>query len=389
MKKYFFYTIIFIAGLILNASDANAQGCVAVRGMSCSGGTQALGLSSLEQGQFQFSASYRYFQSYKHFVGDVEQTQRVALGTQVVNTVNNIDLGLAYGLTNRLSVTLNLPVSFFDRSQLLSSDIKLNPQWLRFHTGAQGIGDIRLSADYLLFNPASAKGNVSVGAGIKIPTGNANAQGTFHNVLKDGRDSTTVHAVDQSIQLGDGGWGFTVQTQGFFSIFKNASVYFNGFYMFNPREVNNTLNKGTLAGVDPIIAYQSVADQYAARIGINYIPVTSWGLAVSLGGRLEGIPSHDLIGGSSGFRRPGYIISAEPGLAYSKGNSALVVSLPVALYRNRTKSYYDLQDPTGVRWGDAAFADYLVNATFTHRFGRSGHAAMPVLPKWQQAGPNQ
>jgi hypothetical protein len=28
--------------------------------------------------------------------------------------------------------------------------------------------------------------------------------------------------------------------------------------------------------------------------------------------RIEGLPSSDLIGGDRGFRRPGYIISAEP-----------------------------------------------------------------------------
>ena len=44
-------------------------------------------------------------------------------------------------------------------------------------------------------------------------------------------------------------------------------------------------------------------------------------VSVALGGRLEGIPVHDLVGGSEGFRRPGYIVSAEPQRNYhSNGN---------------------------------------------------------------------
>ncbi|MBR9999534.1 MAG: hypothetical protein KFF73_11210, partial [Cyclobacteriaceae bacterium] len=90
-----------------------------------------------------------------------------------------------------------------------------------------------------------------------------------------------------------------------------------------------------------------------------------------LGGRMEGIPSSDLAGGSDGFRRPGYVISIEPGLSYSLGNFVAFVSVPIALERNRTQSYQDkkLTEATGdYRHGDAAFADYLVNASVSWRF---------------------
>ena len=38
--------------------------------------------------------------------------------------------------------------------------------------------------------------------------------------------------------------------------------------------------------------------------------------AYSLGLRYECIPTYDLIGKSTGFRRPGNILSAEPGVTY-------------------------------------------------------------------------
>jgi hypothetical protein len=87
-----------------------------------------------------------------------------------------------------------------------------------------------------------------------------------------------------------------------------------------------------------------------------------------LGGRMEGIPSNDLLGKSDGFRRPGYIISIEPGVSYSKSKNMFSLTMPLAVVRNRIKSAFDLKDPSGLRHGDAAFADYFISATVSHRF---------------------
>ncbi|HEY9702126.1 MAG TPA: hypothetical protein V6C58_06755, partial [Allocoleopsis sp.] len=75
-------------------------------------------------------------------------------------------------------------------------------------------------------------------------------------------------------------------------------------------------------------------------------------------------------------------VSVEPGISSQFGNFNAALTVPYALYRNRVKSVYDLADPTGQRHGDAAFADYLVNATITYRFGKK-HADMPHVPMWQ------
>lgn len=63
----------------------------------------------------------------------------------------------------------------------------------------------------------------------------------------------------------------------------------------------------------------SVADQYLFRVGAAFpVPRVS-GLTFGIGLRGEGVPATDLIGKSDGFRRPGYAISVEPGIIYSKG----------------------------------------------------------------------
>jgi len=98
-----------------------------------------------------------------------------------------------------------------------------------------------------------------------------------------------------------------------------------------------------------------------ARLGGNF---TVKKFAFSAGMRIDGVPAKDLVGGSSGFRRPGYIISAEPGVTYRTKRISTFLTAPIAFERNRiqsvpdkirseiTKTYYK---------GDAAFADYVVN----------------------------
>jgi hypothetical protein len=345
--------------------------------MGC-GAANASGSSFLmNKGDWQVGVLYRYFQSYKHFKGDSEQEERVELGTQVINDANSIDFSLSHAFSHRFSVSASLPLIFYDRSSLYEhygNGLNVNPQQLRFHTSAKGIGDLRLSSSYWLFNPTKhQKSNLAVGLGLKLPTGDSNVQDEFHKrKATDGTDTVIIKAVDQSIQLGDGGVGITLDVQGYTVLSKRFSLYVNGFYMSNPKETNKTLNRTTKPAnlADSITQFHSVADQFAFRFGANFVILPSHGLVFGLGVRAEGVPAKDVIGGDWGFRRPGYIISVEPGLSYQHGKLGFNVSVPYALYRNRVKSVSDLADPAGLRHGDAAFADYLVNVGVSYRIAK-------------------
>ena len=112
----------------------------------------------------------------------------------------------------------------------------------------------------------------------------------------------------------------------------------------------------------------SVPDQLMARAGVA---MTKNKFGFSVGIRDDCLPSQDVIGGSSGFRRPGYIISVEPGITYTLRNISLYSYVPVALQRNRTQSYSDKlrTEKTGIyTHGDAAFADYVINIGASFRF---------------------
>jgi hypothetical protein len=189
----------------------------------------------------------------------------------------------------------------------------------------------------------------------------------FYNVTPN------IRPVDQSIQLGDGGVGIIAEVNGFLSFGGKFSGYTNLYYLSNPRNTNGT--RTYLETLSPTLAnatIMSVPDQYMARLGVNYTLGGAFkSLTVSAGGRLEGVPAYDLIGKSEQWRRPGYVISAEPSLNYSLKRFNFFANVPIALYRKRIQSYTDKQNTikTGVyQVGDAAFADYSINFGATFKF---------------------
>ena len=322
------------------------------------------------KGEWQVGTNFRYFHSFRHFRGSHEETERVEEGTEVINNSYFMDMLMSYGISDRLTLNFTLPFVYHDRSSMYehggnpSEDDPMTPEdesWAgdRHITTAGGLADIRISASYWVIDPAKhTNGNVSIGAGIKLPTGNYRVEDTFYNAGEND-DETIVSGVDQSIQPGDGGFGITFESQAYRVLSDRFSLSSSLYYMINPREKYELEARGRLRDY-------SVPDQYAARLGAFY-STSVQGLGLYGGARLEGIPSSDLIGGDEGFRRPGYIVSLEPGVSYGVRNMAFNLTVPLAISRNRVKNYSDKQSG---RHGDAAFADYLINFSFLLKLGK-------------------
>lgn len=357
MRK--FLAILMIV-LMIAPERTNAQGCVAIRstGAMC---MKPDATADAHKG-WQLNASYRYFRSFRHFVGTEEQKERLEHNTEVINWQHSLDLALARHFNSRWSLAMNMPIISNVRSSLYEHGGNNAGKNARNKTRSFGVGDIRFTGYYWLLDPAqSRQGNIQVGLGIKLPTGDYKYQDFF---VKN--DSTKILGpVDQSIQLGDGGTGFTTEINAYYNFSEYIGVYGNFYYLFNPREQNgvSTARGGTPSAT--AITYgssvMSVPDQYMARAGVN---ASLDGFSFSAGARMECVPSTDLIGGSSGFRRPGYVISVEPGVAYQFKKFGAFATVPIALKRDRTQSYADKQRTriTGVyAQGDAAFADYSIN----------------------------
>jgi hypothetical protein len=352
MKRFY---ILLLAAFIFIQINSNAQGCVAIKGTAgvCGRPTDAKG--------WDLNIGNRFFKSYKHFVGTEEQKQRVKLKSNVINTAYEMDLTATRTFNSRWSLGITLPVLAFGRSSLYEHDGAT-----RHNTHSFGIGDVRVAAYRWMFDPAKAhKGNIQLGLGIKLPTGDYKVQDYFYKKA----DSAILGPVDQSIQLGDGGTGITFEFNGFLNFSPRMGVYGNLFYLANPREVNgtSTARGGNVSATNKKYNtdVMSVPDLFMTRAGLSYMVnhVTFAG-----GVRVEALPSKDLIGGSRGFRRPGYIVSAEPQITYVAKKISYNLAVPFALKRDRTQSDSDKRrsKDTGTHvQGDAAFADFLISAGIT------------------------
>jgi hypothetical protein len=338
------------AGVTLLGARAFAQGCVAAHSnqrvieglVSMDSGGQ---VSSKWEHNLTVDIGYRVFNSNKYFQGSTE----IARPTAIRNHQNIFDVGVEYVVSPRWSLIADVPVFDGTRNQLY-------PPTGIFQVG--GIGDITVGVQRWLFRPPTENGgNLAVSSSLKIPTGIYDATGS---ALYKGQIIKAT--ADQSMQPGDGGWGFNVGTQAFKTLWHTASVYAQGTYLFNPEDTNGVATFRSQPGQ----GVMSVTDQYLYRGGISQGVPKVKGLALSIGIRGEGVPVRDLIGKSDGFRRPGEIISVDPGLIFHYKHDSLYVNGPWAIYRNRPPSVPEIQ--YNITNGDAFFSDYTVVASIAHHF---------------------
>ncbi|MEP7317863.1 MAG: hypothetical protein ABI921_03960 [Panacibacter sp.] len=396
MKKILSISAILLFISILSLK-VTAQGCVAVRQMGGVFGVGSTNSYNLAKGDFQVGANYRYFHSWRHYVGTEEQPQRQntggGLGTDgkdrgnAVNIYSHaIDLNFSYGLTSRIQLYATIPYVHNERSQVLRQTTPVVDTF-RYSVFAKGLGDIRVGGNYWIFDPAKAqKGNLNIGIGLKLPTGSHSKEdqapqsnGTFRYTV-----------MDQAIQPGDGGLGISLELQGFTHLYKGIYGFANGYYLFNPKESNGTFKSapsvikdangnvlGTLTGYN----VYACPDQYFARAGFMTSVLKNNNLTFSLAFRIEGIPANDALGGKVAYRRPGYVEAIESGISYRTGQSSFSLFVPYNVVRNRIQSAADIASQNLQNsvitdksnyvhvQGDAAFADYSINFGYSYRIG--------------------
>jgi hypothetical protein len=365
VKKLGYWSLI-LAGFGC-ADLAYGQGCIVARSSSEAAGPETAG-GYLAPGEWDIDTGYRHQFSFRHFVGDVEQKQRIEQGTQVMNKINLFNVNVTYQATPRYSFTFSAPL-------LLASRRANNSPYT---TTSQGIGDVIVGAQGWLFKPGENSGNVQFGLGLMLPTGRDNLVNSV-----DAFDGKGPHNVllDYSIQPGSGGYGLVFQWQAFRNLARATQLYFNGSYIATPQDTNGVLHSAT---ANPILMYNSISDQYLLEAGVARTLRRVKGLTLTFGPRWEGVPAQDLIGDSLGFRRPGYAVSLAPGFQYARGKNFLTFEVGKAIIRDRTRS---LPDRILGTHGDAAFADYVWLASYSFRFGGQHRTATHPSMDPGQTGP--
>ena len=340
MKK--FILVIFIITAFTNW--VLSQGCVAIRNIG--GISPDLLFENMgPNDKLIFNITNRYFEASKSYKGD-----KLFSDTLVTNRIYTLNISMLRILKNGWSLGLNVPLSANSRNN--GADHRGPLSFPKHTTHAFGLGDIRFTVYKWILDPTvNKKGNIQAGLGIKLPTGDFKYQDYFYRK----EDSTVLAPVDQAIQLGDGGTGITLELGAFYTFGRKINIYFNGFYLANPRDQNGVSNlKGRTPAPSQITnntTVMSVPDQFTIRGGTN---IQFKKIVLNAGLRCEKIPEDDLIGGNKGFRRAASISSVETGITYKMKNSFAFVYIGIPFYRNIIQNTQNDFTP-------AAFADCIVS----------------------------
>ena len=339
---------------------ASAQGCLLTRNVAPILGAQ---LSPyLQPGEWQVGASYRQFTADHQYQGTELSPSVTALGTQVISKMSYLEVNGTYAVTTQWNLSVAVPVIVNASSnRALPSTVAGSP---RFVHSSSGIGDVMVGARHWFLNcDANPHQNFSVGAAVKMPTGNSDATDRFPNAQgKDVRE----RPVDQSIQPGDGGWAFALLAEGFRQ-FGRASAFVSGVYVVNPKDQNDTLSPPALlnpVGPDAVAVaqrYNTVSDSYLLRAGLGMAIPKVTSLSATVAVRFEGVPVRDLLGGTVGFRRPGSFVTIEPGAVFAAGRTTVFLTVPIRVHQNVKPSLGFVRDST--------FADHVLLAGTSVRLG--------------------
>src|SRR5882757_4991363 len=265
-------TLTLAMGALLPGAAArlHAQGCVAahspqplIAGLD-PGSEQGLsgGLYNLSIHGLSVTVGFRTYSSFRHYVGTVYQLRRETAHNEVQNHADLYDLSFNYQMTPRWSIIGDIPALTATRHQQGSINT--------FRSG--GIGDVTVGAQGWIFRPPTENhGNIALSASLKLPTG-----------INDAKGTKTIIPFDESIQPGDGTWGFSLATQAYKETYFHTVGYFSGSWLFSPQDTTGVAT-GRKAPENVI----SATDQYLWRGGVSHgVPVPKVrGVVLSFGGR--------------------------------------------------------------------------------------------------------
>src|SRR5256714_674625 len=309
------------------------------------GGQGELQMTDLAAHGWRIALGYRHLHADQLFVG----TQVIPTNQPLIINLHSVDLTASYALTDRLSVSITVPFVAGMQSRFYADSA-------RHAVTAFGMGDVSLVGSTWLLDPHNHSGNIALGLGVKAATGTHKSTDAYF--LKG--DTSIQYPVDQSIQPGDGGWGVILQVQAYRRAFRNGIAYLTGSYLINPRRLNDVAK-------DPGGAvYWSVPDVYSTRLGLAYAVWPHKGISASLGGRIDGQPVRDLIGGGDpGFPRPRYSVALDPSASLTPRSHQITVTGPIRLRANRQASVLDQRSS---KHGGGDFASSLVFVSYSRRF---------------------
>jgi hypothetical protein len=348
VTKAALYSGVAIITQTLASVNAAAQGCEPIR-FTTPVNLGGQGDAYQPGREWQLTLAYRRLVSNEWFVGTKENSSLAPGGEAPVFRIHTFVADVAYAFSDRYRLRLSVPVN-------TGSLTRIWPDKLKHEQTATGIGDVSLMGEAWVLEPRTHEhGNVSIGLGVKAPTGSHTISSQFYTAT-----GAVDFPADQTIQPGDGGWAVLLQGQGFRRLSERTYAYALGSYMVSPK------SKSDVRQAPPSGPFWSVPDVYSGRLGGSFSVLPEQGLTMSLGARVDGIPVHDLLGGGDDdtVKRSSVVVFADPGLSLTRGRGTVTASVPYRVHVNRQKSLLE-ERTNGLNAG--GFAKYLVFLSYTHR----------------------
>lgn len=270
------------------------------------------------------NAGLTQFETDEEFRGVQQRTDLYATNSQVKEGTVTLDLQGSYGVSRQFSVSVDAPVILFSHwSTKLAGT--------RYDQTAHGLADMTFSGTYWFWNcERYPEKNLSFTMGFRAPTGNSDAQVLYPNAA--GQDFR-MRPVFPGTQPGSGAWGWRLQVDGFQQV-KRFTVFGTGIYTFSLRDQNNTyalgaaLNPAGITATPPNLRYISTPDSYLFNLGAATGMPKVRRVSIFVQGRVVGVPAHNVLTRTIGFRQPGYFVTVEPGISFSTSLASYTVSMP-------------------------------------------------------------
>lgn len=297
-------------------------------------------------GKFTVSVGWRYAKASRSYFNSRLNHQFTDLWKPVIR-LSILDVTARYRVGSRSSIVATMPIVMNHFSMIFPPQSPSRGK--RHGWPASGVGDLAIFAQRWMLDPKKHPfGNVALGAGMKLPTGNWDLKALIPD--ETGRNLSRRAMFPPAIMPGDGGVGVIVGYEAYKVLrapqfLRQTTLFTSGSYLINPRNTNGTRSIISNLGV-PLTGNflnrltNSVADGYSLAAGIAWRPPLVWEYPKLRGTRLlavakyEGLNSHDLIGENDGFRQPGYALAVGPGFSYSYGKDTFIAEVPIVFNRH-------------------------------------------------------
>lgn len=333
----------------------------------------------IKPGHGTLSLGFRNVYANQYFLNShiFRSFNRVEQPTRLWNT---LDLTGTYQLTRRVNLQATMPLQWNQASFLIPFTKGPVAESFRQRLSTAGVGDIVLMERTWLFNPENVKrGNVLLGLGLKLPTGNYRGNNNWTGV---GPGVWNNKPAPLTIMIGDGGVDVLAEILAYRVVkfpVRQTNLFAAGSYLITPRGTTGIPSQNVLQGIaiatSPLTRnslVNTVADVYSLRAGAiipspfkdnKYLRPLSGLIAY----RWDGSPQRDFIGSSKGYRQPGFFMAVELGLFYQKQRHLLQASTPISFLR------YAAFDSGGEQQGSpaprtTAFSPASLNVRYTYFF---------------------